>query len=154
MNERLRRNLILLVLLSVVGMLVYFVLKASENNRQILQTNLARAISQNQAGEIPVVDFSSITTFSWDRLYIFGPYTSSEKIDSILGSFWIGSRFTSIKSSDRITLLVFTKNGRVVQYLEFPRGQGDFSPADNGKGYAIEESRFLVDESGRMIWNK
>lgn len=152
MNKRLRTVFLLLILLVVVTIPGYFVLKASQNSRQDLQSNLARAIFQNQAGEIQVVDLSSITTFPWDKLYVFGPYTSSQRIDSILGNFWIGSRFTSIKSNDRITLLVFTRNGRVVQHLEFPRGQGDFSPADNGKGYAIEESHFLVDERGRIIW--
>lgn len=147
-----QRNLLILLLLCIVGIAVYVDFRADENYRQLLRSNLADVISQNQAGEIPVVDFSTITTFAWDRLYVFGPYTSPEKIDASLGSFWLGSRFTSIKSSDRVTLLIFTKNGNVIQYLEFPRGQGDFSTADNRMGYTIEESRFIVDETGRMIW--
>lgn len=152
MNKHLQRNLFLLLFFSVVGIAMYFNFKADENYRQLLRSDLADIISQNQTGEIPVVDFSTITTFVWDRLFVFGPYTSPEQIDSSLGSFWLGSRFTSIKSSDRVTLLVFTKNGHVVQYLEFPRGWGDFSMVDNELGYTIEESRFIVDETGRMIW--
>lgn len=152
MNKHWKLSLLISLFIGIVGLVIYLDHKTDENNKILLRFNLAQTISQNQAGEISVVDISSITTFSWDRLFVFAPYTSHERMDAILGRFWLGSRFTTIESSDRVTLIVFTKNGRVVQYLEFPRGQGDFSTADNGAGYAIEESRFVVDERGRMTW--
>lgn len=131
---------------------IYLDLKADENYRQLLRYDLAKAISRNQTGEISDVDLSVIMTFTWDKLFIFGPYTSPKKIDTILGRFWLGSRFTDIEGSDQIALLMFTKNGRVIQYLKFPRNQGDFSMSANETGYTFEESRFTVDGRGGMIW--
>jgi len=152
MKKHIQIGLLLLVILSITSMFLYFDSKAMEKDRQSLESSLMQEILQNQMGEIPVVNFSLLTTFSWDRLYVFRPYTQPKRIDSILRSFWIGSRFTEIESSDRITLLVFTRNGQVVQYLEFPRSSGDFSRVDNGIGYAGIEAKFIVNERGQMIW--
>ena len=142
----------LVVLVVLVVIVAVFDFRANQFERQSLQADLSEAISRYENGEINFVDFTTLATFSWDRLYVVGPYTSPKKIDSILGTFWLGSRFTPIQSSDSIALLIFTKRGHVVQYLEYPRGLGDFASADNRLGYAMEESRFIVDERGRMVW--
>jgi hypothetical protein len=57
-----------------------------DDSRSLLVNNLENAISQYQAGEISVIDFSSLTDFTWDRLFIFGPYTSSKTINNNLGT--------------------------------------------------------------------
>lgn len=145
-------SLIMLVLLCILGVVSYLDLKSKEKERQKMSSILVRAIQKNRAGIIDKVDVSLLTSFSWDKLYVFGPYTPPKKIDTILDKYWIGSRFTEIKSSDRISLLVFTKNGQVVQYLESPRSRGDFSPAANETGYSMIEAQFIVDEKGQMIW--
>jgi hypothetical protein len=41
---------------------------------------LSEAISRYKHGEISVVDLAKVTTFSWDRVYIFGPYTEPSKL--------------------------------------------------------------------------
>jgi len=150
MNKKLKIFGILLLICILAGLL-YYHYKENENDRNSLKVSLAAAISQTYSGDLSIVDFSVLTNFSWDRLYVFGPYTTSKMIDKSLGRFWFGSRFTTIESNDRISLLVFTKNGHVVQYLEFPRWQGDFSTVINKSGYSVEESRFTVDEGWQMI---
>src|SRR5688572_12828650 len=75
---------------------------------------LLDAISHHKNGEIPNVDLSTITTFPWDRLYVFEPYTQPSEIAAIVGRSWRESCFTSIDTSDGRALLVFTNNGQVV----------------------------------------
>lgn len=152
MKKLARTSLILLMLLCVLGVVFYLNFKSEEKDRNKLSLSLVQAIQRNKVGEIDKVDLSLLTSFSWDKLYIFRPYSPPEYIDTVLGKYWIGSRFTEIEWSDRISLLVFTKNGQVVQYVEFPRNQGDFSLAANEKGYSITEAQFIMDEKGQMIW--
>jgi hypothetical protein len=122
-----------------------------ENNRALLDAELSQMISRYEKGEITCVDFSKISSFKWDKLYIFRPYRSPQEIDNILGAFWLGSRFTSIASNDRITLLVFVQNGEVVQSLELSREMADFAMADNMKGYDFQKSCFIKNEQGQMV---
>ncbi len=152
MKKLVRVSLMLLVLLCFLGVVSYLNLKTKEKERHKLSSSLIQAIQKNRAGEVDKVDLSLLTSFSWDRLYVFGPYTLPEKIDMALGHYWIGSRFTEIQSSDGISLLIFTNNAQVVQYLEFPRSQGDFSLVTNETGYSITEAKFSMDEKGQIIW--
>lgn len=145
-------SLTVFVFLCILGVVSYLDLKSKEKDRQEASSNLVLAVQKNRAGEVDRIDMSLLTPFLWDKLYVFGPYTLPEKIDQVLGKYWIGSRFTEIISSDQISLLVFTKNGQVVQFLEFPRSQGDFSPLTNDKGYPIKDALFVVDEKGQMVW--
>jgi len=154
MEKVAQTSLALLLVLSIFGVILFLVYKSEERERQELELNLAQTIQKNQVGDVEKVDISSLTSFSWDRMYVFAPYTLPVRIDTVLGKNWLGSRFTSIKSSDRITLLVFTKNARVVQYLEYPRNEGDFSSTANETGYSINEAQFIVGEKGQMVWKK
>ena len=150
-NNRWRK--VFFTLTSIVIFAGVLLVKAIEEkeNRQTLRDNLAGTIAQYDNGELPCVDIPSTMNFAWDSLYVFRPYRSPDEIDSIIGRFWLGSRFTSIETNEGISLLVFTKNGRVVQYIEFTRGRGDFAYADNGAGYAYQKSCFIKDERGYMI---
>jgi hypothetical protein len=114
---------------------------------------LSNAISRYKNGEISVVDLSTVTTFSWDRLYIFGPYTGRSKIDAVIGKPWRDTCFTTIDSYDGFTLLVFTSNHQVVGCIEYPRDVGDFSPLESHEsGFSAEEARFVLDERANVIW--
>ena len=143
---------ILSMILSVFGIMYYLNTKSEEKDRQKINLVLTKMIDDNHFGIIDKVDLSLITMSKWDRFYIFQPYTVPEKIDNVLGKFWIGARFSDIKSSDQINLLVFTNKTKVVQFLEFPRSAGDFAFAVNDSGYSILESQFVADENKRMVW--
>jgi hypothetical protein len=144
--------LIVFALLSIIGVISYLDFQSREKERQQIILSLEQEIQKNRAGEVDFVDFSLFTMPLWDKLYIFRSYSPPEYIDSVLGKYWIESRFTEIESSDRISLLVFTKNGKVVQYLEFPRSQGDFSSAANESGYSLPLAQFSMDKNGQMVW--
>jgi len=71
---------------------------------------------------------SKLDTFTWDRLYIFGPYTSPSSIQERLGKNWSPDRPFDL-SLDIFVLLVFTDNGEIVQHVMYPRGPDDFYKA-------------------------
>ena len=77
-----------------------------------------RKRSRDSAVEIRLKD---LTDFTWDRVYIFNPYTPTEKIDKDLGYIWQSAGHTSIYTLDAIILLVFTNAGKVVFYVSNSR---------------------------------
>ena len=102
---------------------------------------IARAAT-TQPGE--KIDLARLTDFDWDRLYIFGPHAKKSEIESALGFDWPGVSKTKIAKSDEVALLVFTKEKKVVGWLEYPRLKADFSFVSSSKGYTREEARFAI----------
>lgn len=114
---------------------------------------LSEAISRYKQGEINAVDLSKVTTFSWDRVYVFGPHTESSKIAAIAGKSWQDSCFTTIEFSDGMALLLFIHDKQVVDCIEFPQNEGAFvSLASHESGFSVQEAQFIMDENGDMIW--
>ncbi len=95
-------------------------------------------------GQGTVIDFVEAAPFSWDRLYIFGPYTSAECICNRLGFDWQGVSSTSIRESETVNLLVFVKGQEVVHWFEYPRSDGELEGLVNQKGYSRKEAKFQV----------
>lgn len=133
---------------------IHIRIRSAERSREFLQANISQAVSRYEEGETACVDLAKVTTFAWEKLYIFRPYRSSEEIDRILGTFWLESRFLTISSNDGVTLLVFMRNGSVVQYVELSRGAADLAFADNMYGYDPQKSCFVKDEQGHMVFLK
>jgi hypothetical protein len=103
-------------------------------------------------GEIEVIEISAATTFSWQRLYIFGPYTSSSDIDAAVGRSWRKKCYTNIHASDGVNLLVFTDDKTIVHCLDYSRSDGDFGfePAYL-EGLSPQEARFVMKNTS-LIW--
>jgi hypothetical protein len=101
-----------------------------------------------QRGPGAVIDFAEVAPFPWDRLYIFGPYTSPEHVHKCLGFGWPEYRWASIRDSDGVNLVVFVRDRKVVHWFEFPRKNGELGYLDDPKGYTREEARFRVQREG------
>jgi hypothetical protein len=99
-----------------------------------------------KAGPGTIVDFAQVAPFAWDRLYIFGPYTSPESMEASLGFNWFGSRLTSLEESKGECVVVFVRGANVVEWFHYSRGNGDLVPISNLQGYAREEAVFEVQE--------
>jgi hypothetical protein len=111
-------------------------------------TSLAAALTERaQFGRGTVVDFAEIAPFAWDRVYVFGPYTSPEHIDTCLGFPWPTASRSSINSSKGRNLVVFVQGERVVRWFEQPRTI-ELLHLANGTGYSREEARFQVVGAG------
>src|SRR6267154_2066055 len=104
---------------------------------------------------VSTVSFSSVTTFKWDKVFIFGPYTPATNIDAALGYDWPSSAKTRIERSETEYLIVFTKNGTVVQSCEFSVEFGNFEPLYSPASFSYGAHIFTVKQatnSNRLIY--
>lgn len=97
------------------------------------------------------VRLADLTTFAWEKIYIFSPYTSLEKIHQFLGFKWSVARSTGIDYRDDINLLVFVENGKVVHFIEYPRTRADFKPLENSQGLTPERAKFEIQTKNRDV---
>ena len=73
------------------------------------------------------IDLLQAVPTAWDKVCVLGPYSGDEEAERTLGFKWPAERRTSIEDSDGIALLLFVQKNSVVEYIEHPRDQGDFS---------------------------
>ena len=123
-----------------------------------LRIRLIDLASRYQKGEISVIDISTITTFAWDRLYLFGNYTSIETLDDVVGESWHKTcpyQGSLLGSSDSFTLLVFTSNDMVIYCLSHQHDIYPFYFPPKGYyselGYSPQEALFVVNKDRYMI---
>lgn len=73
------------------------------------------------------VDLSKLLDFEWDGLYVYGPYTLMETVQSDIGKVTPDVENAGIEARDDISLLVFVWHGQVAKVVPYPREKGDFS---------------------------
>jgi hypothetical protein len=71
-------------------------------------------------------DFASVVGGDWDRVCIFRPRTTYERVDSVLGAAWSEARETGLETSDDAALIAFVRGDRVVTHAMYPVAKGDF----------------------------
>src|SRR5690348_5682657 len=113
---------VLLALLVVTTMFGLFACAKSDSG---LIKAFERSAQAANTSTNAVITVSALTDFQWDNLFVFGPYTTVEKIQSQLGYRWADAEKTHINLSDTFSLLVFVKDGKVVRYFKLPRTIGD-----------------------------
>jgi hypothetical protein len=91
---------------------------------------------------------ADITDFTWDKMYIFTPYTTQSQVDRALGFEWQEYQSLGIDSTDTDDLLVFVAgdmgNFKVVKFARCPRGNFRFRQATNGYAYSRDRAVFAV----------
>jgi hypothetical protein len=88
---------------------------------------LTDAVRESDRTGVPF-RLASVTSFEWDRVYVFGPYSTPEQIREQLGFDWPAAEDSKIEDADWMNLLVFVRDGRVVHAYEHDRGNGDLEP--------------------------
>ena len=136
MKQRLNSNLITFAVVAILAVAVGLVLGRPDAGRSFSRA-LATAV---ESGQTPV-KLGSLPSPDWERVFLFGPYTSSAQISTALGFTYSGP---DTESSDGQTLLVFVSGRKVVFTAQHPRKQGDFAPAALGKPFAREAAEFSV----------
>ena len=113
---------------------------------QELSARIAVAASN---GDSAVVDITKLTAFPWERLHVFGPYTTSEKIEKELGFSW--RRSDAIEMFDHFALLVFVQNQRVVRFVVHDRGNGDLCGSHRQGGYLPSTAVFRCRKDSQGV---
>lgn len=123
--------------------------ESSTRSDEALLEILAARIEAEPAGATSAIALDSLTSFDWDRVYLFLPFTGEDELRERLGKDWASVAQTGISSRDDIVLLVFVSGGQAVRLVKFPRRIGDFSEIEVGNGLAPSEARFRVERHDR-----
>ncbi|MFT8322719.1 MAG: hypothetical protein ABF649_17750 [Bacillus sp. (in: firmicutes)] len=111
-----------LIILFISLMILASCSQSSGKNNNELGKSIMSAMDKNDAKEM---DLTDVTDFSWDKAYIFNPYTSQKSINEQLGVKFKDP--SGIDSRDDIYLIVFLKQNKVIHYAEIERKYGDLS---------------------------
>ena len=120
-----RRNLIKkfviigLIFIVMVSML-FTVFRRSKNINEdvVLRNHIIETIKQDDS-----IDFTEITNFEWDTMYLFTPYSMPKDIFKLDEIKKYNSDF-SIELRDDINMIAFVKFNRLISYVELPRNYG------------------------------
>jgi hypothetical protein len=96
------------------------------------------------------IHFAADAAFAWDRVYVFGSYTSRQDVEKSLGFPWPDYEKSAVQVQDGNALVVFVRGGRVVDWFDSPPGIELCWIAD-AKGYAREQATFRIERvDGRV----
>lgn len=113
--------------------------------RSLLQQRLFHAMPlAEKKTKATRVDLAAVTDFSWDRVYLIGPYSPPAMIYRKLGYHWYNDVVGHIQYLDDHSLLIFVQQGKVVEYLETPLGIGGIYWDTNRDAFDRNDSRFLA----------
>lgn len=97
------------------------------------------------------VNLAEAVAGPWEKVCILGPYTNNDHAKTTLGFEWDVESKTSITSNEGISLLLFLRDGKVTEYAEHSRSQGDFSNLTM-KCFPKENAVFIQDPSPKKGW--
>ncbi|UOQ48761.1 hypothetical protein MUN88_00955 [Gracilibacillus caseinilyticus] len=95
------------------------------HNQDLEDTTYSIVEDKNES----VIRLSSLTTFDWEKAFLFSPYSPQEMIEEQLDVDFKDP--SDLDMRDDIYLLVFLNKGKVVQYAEIERQDADFSIEGN-----------------------
>ena len=123
----------------LVSLLVLAALSACNRPGANISREIARQFHLSGDGS---VNLALAVPPPWEEVCVLAPYSDNLAASNTLGFDWNAESKTSIRTDDGIALLVFVKDGDVVEYVEHPRADGDFSRL-GGKCFARQESMFV-----------
>ena len=89
------------------------------------------------------IDFSKVTNFEWDEIYLFTPYTDSKEILKKDGVKRYNSKL-NMEYNDGINIIAFVNSKKIITYIELNRSDFDFEPIENSK-ISKDKSIFEID---------
>jgi len=73
------------------------------------------------------VDLSRVGGSDWSKLCVIGPYATNETAVDLLEFDWDMESASAVEYGDHVTLLVFASDEAVIDYVDYPRAEGDFA---------------------------
>lgn len=135
---------LLLVILVGLGLIYRYLVPGPHAFSRALAAAVADGRSTIRLGQLPNPD--------WDRVYLFGPFTSEATIRSTLEFEWSGSVIRRLERSDSFQLLLFVRGQSVVMAVLHPRQQGDFDPSSLGRAIPRSMADFEVVRDRKDGW--
>lgn len=139
-----------LSIVMIAGVLVYLYggdylrCTAHAEARAGLESAIAAAAASAAPGGTGRLAVADIADFDWDRLDIQVAYTPDAEIPSCpLGWDWSAEDREALVAEGLLTVLVFSRGGAVVDYIEHRADRGDFR--DIANPYTRENAVFAVD---------
>jgi hypothetical protein len=110
---------------------------------------------KQSANDYAVLNVEMLTSFNWDYLYIFTPYTPIDTLKRIINIEWEEASETMIHYIESDNLLVFIESGKVVRYSKLSRNIGDFMRLETSGPFLSEDSKFVLKKEmyGGQFWH-
>lgn len=108
------------------------------------------AVGFESSGE-KSVNLAEAVAGYWEKVCILGPYMNNDMAKTTLGFKWDVESKTSITSNEGVSLLLFVRDGKVIEYAEHPRNQGDFSNLTM-RCFPKESTIFIQNPSPKKGW--
>lgn len=116
-----KKVMFLLIVLLTGGISLAGCIQDVQHNKT-LEIAIDSVVKDKNSSEI---ELNSLTDFSWDKAYLFQPYSTQEVMSKKMGV--IFNDPINLHHRDDIYLLVFLNKVKVVQYAEIDRQRGDFN---------------------------
>lgn len=111
--------------------------------------SIGASVNRGVGTGVALVDHA---TFAWDKVCIFGPYTSDADIDGVAEVQGAAKQAHGIQSRDDIDVLLFVHDGDIAASVAHPRDHGDFGPELVGKCYSRQQAVFSVRKAPADSW--
>lgn len=132
-NKRMLLVLIVLIVMILYSFISYIMIKVPNHEATAFEQRLYTAVHYNEP-----FDMKDITTFQWDQMKVFGPYTTRSEMEEVVGRKWTTRSYfgylldrTALGdhplSDDSYHKLVFTHKGKVVLDVTLNRWKADFT---------------------------
>jgi hypothetical protein len=104
------------------------------------------------AAQVTLEQMSAVP--NWNRICVFGPYSTEEDAAKVLGYFSATLEQSRVESDDSVSALVFTNDKGTLAVIDVPRSTLDFAPLSQ-TCVTSKDFPLLVDESsGRKVIRK
>lgn len=118
-----KKSYLIACVIAVIALVLSLIIivQHKQNSCELNSKSFEEQVSQI-GQHIDMINLNRITSFDWDVLYSFAPYTPKEKIYQV-----IGSKSDDIKEtiSERMNQVIFVKSGEVVCFLYgYPANDG------------------------------
>lgn len=113
---------------------------ASQSNETLVFT-MEQALATSPGG----ADLTRVVDGEWDRVCIFRPRTTYERVDSVLGAEWPAARDIGIETEDDATLVAFVRGSTVVDHVMYPITRGDFGTPGPEQWYCLPRDRAILE---------
>jgi hypothetical protein len=113
---------------------------ASQSNDSLVFT-IEQALATSPSG----VDLGRLVQGDWDRVCIFRPGNTYERVDSVIGADWPAARETGLETGDDATLIVFVRGSTVVSHVMYPIAKGDYGTPGPEQWYCRARDRAVFE---------